>query len=112
MSPLTQMMFSVMSDVANMPWNELNFLWHGHTFDFPNIKGFSQIVLINPVYIEGMECPKWRKFIGNRVNLLWLVPITAQEFAALGEMGIAELLKKCPDPQHLHIFDGRPKFSL
>ena len=38
--PLTQMMFSVMSDVANMPWNELNFLWHGHTFDFPNIKGF------------------------------------------------------------------------
>ena len=46
------------------------------------------------------------------VNLLWLVPITSDEFAALREIGIAELLKKCPDPQHLHIFDGKPKFSL
>ncbi len=106
------MMFSVMSDVANMPWNEHNFLWHGHTFDFPNIKGFSQILLINPAYIEGMECPQWRRFLGNRVNLLWLVPITAEEFKALSENGIAEMIKICAEPQKLHIFDGRPKFLL
>lgn len=110
--PLTQMMFSVMSDVANMPWNEHDFLWHGHTFDFPNIKGFSQILLINPAYIEGMECPQWRRFLGNRVNLLWLVPITAEEFKALSENGIAEMIKICAEPQKLHIFDGRPKFLL
>ncbi|EWM53186.1 suppressor of fused domain protein [Ruminococcus flavefaciens] len=110
--PLMQMMFSVMSDVARMPWTERDFLWHGHTFDFTNIRGFSAIVLINPAYIQGMECPQWRRFIGNRVNMLWLVPITAQELEYLRENGIAEMLKRCPDVTHLHIFEGRPKFSL
>ena len=110
--PMTQMMFSLMSDVARMPWVERDFIWHGHTFDFANIRGFSQMLMINPVYIEGMECPKWRKFIGNRVNQLWLVPITAQEFELLHEIGIAELIKRCPDPTHLHIFDVKPKFIL
>ena len=25
----------VMKDVGDMPWDERSFLWHGHTFDFP-----------------------------------------------------------------------------
>ena len=110
--PIMQMMYSVISDVATIPWKEMDFLWHGHTFDFPNIKGFSQMLLLNPAYIEGMECPQWRKFLGNRVNLLWLVSITAQEFDLLHEIGIAELIKRSPAPQRLHIFDGSPKFLV
>ena len=110
--PLARLMASVISDVANMPWIEHDILWHSHTFDSPNIKDFSQILLINPVYVKGLEHPQWRNFMGNRINLLWLVPITAEELSFLREKGIAELISICPEPQKLHIFDGKPKFIL
>ncbi|PWJ10380.1 hypothetical protein [Ruminococcus flavefaciens] len=45
----------VMKDVGDMPWDERSFLWHGHTFDFPNIRRFAAMLFINPIYIEGIE---------------------------------------------------------
>ena len=107
---LLDLMAMVMKDVADMPWDERSFLWHGHTFDFPNIKGFAAMLFINPIYISGMESPQWRSFAGGKVNTLWLVPITALELNYLREKGIEELIKKCSAPELIHIFDGMPKF--
>ena len=107
---LLELMAMVMKDVADMPWDERSFLWHGHTFDFRNISNFAAMLFINPIYIEGMECPQWRSFAGGKVNTLWLVPITAAELNYLRENGIDALVKRCRTPQLMHIFAGMPKF--
>lgn len=107
---LLDLMGMVMKDLADMPWDERSFLWHGHTIDFPNIRGFAALMFVNPVYIEGMEEPQWRSFAGGRVNTLWIVPITAEEFRLKVEKGVEELFKICPAPKITHIFDGMPKF--
>lgn len=109
-SKLTDIMDMVMSDVADIPWKERSFFWHGHTITFNYIIKFVAILFINPIYVEGMESPQWQKISGCKVNTLWLVPITATELKYLRDHGIDELIKKSDHPKSLHIFDGKPKF--
>lgn len=109
-APLCEMLTSTISSAANIPWEEISWLGHGHSFDFTNIKGFSAIILINAFQVEGLEAPKYPGFFGSKINLMWLVPITAEELNFLRENGIEKLLKLCRDITRVHIFDGRPKF--
>jgi hypothetical protein len=107
---ILELMGMVMKDAGDMPWDERSFLWHGHTFDFPNIRGFAAMLFINPIYVEGLEEPKWRSFAGGRVNTLWMVPINEAELSFLRQHGIEELIKQCPAPKLMHIFSGMPQF--
>lgn len=107
---LLDLMAAVMKDIADIPWEERSFLWHGHTIDFPNIRSFAALLLINPIFIDGMEEPHWRSFSGGRVNTLWLIPINASELQFLRDKGIDALVKRCPAPKLMHIFSGMPKF--
>lgn len=109
-SPLIDLMAIVMKSIADIPWSERSFLWHGHTIDFPNIKGFSALLLVDPTTIFGMEEPKWRKFGGGRVNTLWIVPISEAELEFIRMKGIDELMERCTYQRYLHIFDNTPKF--
>ncbi|MBQ6169723.1 suppressor of fused domain protein [Ruminococcus flavefaciens] len=68
------------------------------------------MLFINPIYIEGMEEPKWRSFAGGRVNTLWMIPINEAELDYLRKNGIEELIKQCPAPKLMHIFSGTLKF--
>ena len=107
---LLDLMTMVMKDLADIPWEERSFLWHGHTVDFPNIRGFAALLFVNPVYIEGMEEPQFPSFAGCRVNTLWIIPITEEELNFLREKGIDELVKQCKSASISHIFAGIPKF--
>ncbi len=109
-SPLVDLMALVMKDIADIPWNERSFLWHGHTIDFPNIAGFSALLLVDASTIFGMEAPRWRKFGGGKVNTLWLVPISEAELEFLRMKGIDELMERCMIQRYLHVFDNVPKF--
>ena len=108
---LLELMAMVMKDVADIPWDERSFLWHGHTLDFTNIGGFAAILFVNPVYIEGMESPEWPGLAGGRVNTLWMIPISAAELDFLRQKGVEELIKLSGGAKQIcHIFDGIPKF--
>ena len=107
---LLDLMAMVMKDLADIPWDERSFLWHGHTVDFPNIRNFAALLFINPIYIDGMEAPQWKNFSGGKVNTLWIVPINEFELNFLRDKGIDELIRECKSPNIMHIFAGIPKF--
>ena len=110
--PLCKMMFSVLSGISSMPWKEITFLAHGHTLPFKNIKGFDAILFLNPKLVSGMEGPEYNSFMGDDVNLLWVVLLTKEEYQFVMEHDVTELLKKAKtDVKKLHVFDGETKFE-
>jgi len=110
-SPMMTTMYSLIGRTADVPWQTLNVLWHGHNFTFNGIDGFGGIVLINPIAVEGLEKPEYRNFLGDDINLLWLVPVTKEELDFLNKEGMEAFMGRCKNPERLHIFDNKPKFS-
>lgn len=109
---LCEHMGSVISSLSAYPWQENTFFAHGHTIPFKNISGFEALLFVNPKEVPGVEEPKYRDFDGDRINLLWLVPITSAEYAMAMEVGSEALIKKAQDLQRIHVFDGRAKFIV
>lgn len=108
--PLCEHMGGAISSISTMPWRELTFLAHGHTVPYHNIAGFAAILFLNPKEVPELEIPCYARCMGDEINLLWLVPITEEEYKFVMEHGIAELLGKVQDKSRLHVFDGRSKF--
>lgn len=111
-SQLCQYMGGVISSLSAMPWKEITFLAHGHTVPFNNIKGFSALLFVNPKYIPGMEHPSYSGFMGEDINLLWIVPITQEEYDFVVKNSSAELIQKAANCTQLHIFNGEKKFYI
>lgn len=107
--PLGELMYPVMSSLAAYPWQEITFFAHGHTIPFQRIKGYSALMFINPKLIGG-EKPDYKPFMGDEVNLLWIVPITEAEYAAATSEGSEKLIAGAADLKRVHIFDGTGKF--
>lgn len=106
-------MYANLSMYAKIPWQHITFLAHGHTVPFNNLNGFAAILFVNPIYMEGMESPEYFPYFdGGRVNLLWTVPITREEYEFAVKNSSEELLKKAKNVSRLHIFDGNSKFNL
>ncbi len=108
--PLIEHMGPVISSLASFMWHEITFFAHGHTIPIKNIKGFEALLFLNPKMVPGVEQPEYPEFQGDEISLLWLIPITAQEYQTAMEKGSAELLSRAEDLQNVHVFDGKPKF--
>ncbi len=110
---LCRPMYGTMCAFANFPWDQFTFLAHGHTIPFRNIGGFAAVLFVNPRFVEGLESPSLARFPdGGIVNLLWVVPITQEEYDYAVQNSSEALLKKAADPARIHVFDGKPKFTL
>lgn len=109
---LAESMYSALSGLASIPWKEITFFAHGHTVPFHNINGFSALLFINPKFVPELEQPSYNQCMNEDINLLWLVPITQEEYDFVRTHDVHELLQKAIDIFRLHIFDGQKKFIL
>ena len=104
-------MYSYISSISNIPWREISFLGHGHTIPCDVIEGFSAVWLLDSRLLPQIEAPVYPDFMGEKINLLWLVPLKEEEFSKLKEIGTEEALEQLEGRlRELPIFDGAGKF--
>lgn len=102
-----QSMLSYISGITNIPWDEVTFLGHGHTIPFQGIKGYSAVWLLNAALLEDIDTPEYQDIQGDKVNLLWLVPLKDSEYEWIKEHGSEEALERCKKAHDkLIVFDG------
>lgn len=105
-------MYSYISAVSRIPWQEISFLGHGHTIPCDAIEGFTAVWLLNSRLLPQLEAPSYPDFMGDKVNLLWLVPLKEEEFRRLKEIGTEEALKRLEGRlKELPVFDGEGKLG-
>lgn len=109
---LRELMLSTMKTLADAPWKRINYYAHGHMVQFGGIKGYHGFLFINPKNVIALESPEYKPFMGDKVNLLWIVPVRKEEFDIVVESGVDELLKHAIDISRVHIFDGQKKFDI
>lgn len=108
--PLCDHFYGTMSALAAYPWKEITFFAHGHTVPYGGIKGFAAILFMNPRMIPELECPIYKEYVDDDISLLWLMPITEQEYELAMKEGSVVLLQRAKDLKRVHIFEGNPKF--
>lgn len=110
-SELCTKMYSYISSVSNIPWHEISFLAHGHTIPCNVIEGFSAVWLLDSRLLSQIDAPSYPDFIGDKINLLWLVPLKEEEFVKLKEIGTEEALKLLEGRlEEIIVFDGSGVF--
>ncbi len=97
-------MYSFLSGVSRLPWNDITFLGHGHTIPCNAIEGYSAIWLLNARLIAELSSPVYPEFKGDKINLLWAVPVKQNLYEAIKENGTDEILKQM-DLTDIHIFN-------
>ncbi len=107
--PLCELFYSTMSSLAAYPWQEITFFAHGHTVPFGAINGFGAILFVNPRLVSELEQPEYAE-VPTDMSLLWLIPITTQEYDFTMKEGIQALIEQAADLKNIHVFDGKPKF--
>ena len=90
---LTQHIYRTISSLAAYPWEHLTFFGHGHTVPFKSIKGMDYLLFLNARMLPEEASPKYDDFMDEKVNLLWVKPITAEEEKVLADNGVDEYLK-------------------
>lgn len=90
---ILQSVYSNMSALSSYPWEDLTFFGHGHTIPCKNFKGFDYILFLNNRLLENTDSPKYDDFMGDKVNLLWLVPIKAKDQKFIADNGVEEYLE-------------------
>lgn len=90
---LIKSFYSTMSGLSAYPWSELTFFGHGHTIPFNNIKGLDYILFLNDRFLNLKDSPQYGEFMGEKINLLWLVPITAADREMIVKNGMTDYLK-------------------
>ena len=91
--PMLNQVFSAMSWLAAYPWNAQTFLGHGHTIPFGSIEGKDFLLFLNDRNLNISDSPKYADYRGEKINLLWLIPITQEEQEFIEEKGVDEYLK-------------------
>lgn len=109
-STLCDHFYPVISSLTAYPWEEITFFAHGHTVPYKGISGFEAVLFVNPRLVTEVEQPDYEEFVNEDVSLLWLIPITAQEYEFAMSESSEALIKRANDLKHVHIFDGKPKF--
>lgn len=85
-------MLGMVSGLSGFPWGELTFLGHGHTIPISHIEGYQYILFLNAAELPEKPIPKYDAWKGERVNLLWLKPITAEEYQVVCNQGVEAYL--------------------
>ena len=106
---LSEMFYATMSSLAAYPWQEITFFSHGHTVPFDAIDGFGAVLFINPRMIAGLEQPEYKDSVSD-MSLLWLIPLTIQEYDLIMSEGTRALMEQAENLENIHVFDGKPKF--
>ncbi len=106
---LCELFYSTMSSLAAYPWQEITFFSHGHTVPFDAINGFGALLFINSKLISVCEQPEYTDSLSD-VSLLWLIPLTTQEYDFIMSEGTRALFEQAVDIENIHVFDGKPKF--
>jgi len=104
--------YNCFMSLAKYIYADGTFFTHGHTNTWEGIPGCHAFLFLNPRAISGMESPVFKNIGNDPVNLLWAVPITKEEYDFTVEYGVNKLLARAKDLSCVHIFDGRPKFSV
>ncbi len=98
-------MYSFLSSLTALPWQEISWLGHGHTIPCSAQEGYSAVWLLNPRLVPEIPAPVYREFMGEPVNLLWAVPLREEEYERVRERGTEELLEEWADRlPAIHIF--------
>lgn len=104
-------MLSYLSGQSGLPWGQLTWLGHGHTLPSDLIPGFEALLFVNANVIPGLPSPELQPIRGERINLLWAIPLTAEEYAAAREKGSQTLIGQYKgDLRLLPVFSGKAKF--
>lgn len=101
-------MYSLLSGISSLPWDEVSFLGHGHTVPCGAIEGFAAVWLLDARLLPQIDAPSYPDFMGEKINLLWSVPLTQQEYEIIREIGTEQMLQRLEGRlDKIHIFDGR-----
>ena len=93
MEKYVEKLYSAMSFLASLPWQEQTFLGHGHTIPFNEIPGYDYLLFLNSRVLSDIPAPKYDDFMGDKINLLWLRLITKDEFQDIVNNGVDSFLK-------------------
>ncbi len=96
------------SGAVRLPWEYITSLGHGHTLKLEDEGEFTALWLLNSHLLKGTPTPDYPPSFGDRVNLLWAVPITQEEYDFLLTYDMPEIFKM-QLPESIRIFDGVPK---
>ncbi|MDE7224098.1 MAG: suppressor of fused domain protein [Acetatifactor sp.] len=109
-SDICTKMYSYISSISRIPWHEISFLGHGHTIPCEAIEGFAAVWLLDSRLLPQIAAPAYPDFVGDKINLLWVVPLKEEEFRKLKEIGTEETLKRLEGQlEELPVFDGSGK---
>ena len=90
---IVKTVYTAMSSIASFPWLEQTFLGHGHTIPYHGIPGYDYFLFLNAAEMKDVPSPTYEDFIGDRINLLWMKPITEKEYQTIVEQGAEQYLK-------------------
>ncbi len=94
------------SSMSTLPWNNISTLAHGHTILYEFDDNFVGVWLISGNKIE--LSPQYEKFCGDKINILWIVPINKDDYEYLLECNIDEL-KDIDVPEDIVYFNNKSK---
>lgn len=99
------------SGQTNFPWQVIAWLGNGHTIPCNAIENFEAVLFINNNMFPQFDSPKYEKFMDERINLLWIIPITKEEYNFVQNNDIDKLFEKYKgNLEEIIIFDETPKF--
>lgn len=104
-------MLKRISGAAGLPWRQITSLGHGHTIRNDEIDGFAAVWLLNANLLPAGASPVYEPSFGERVNLLWLVPVTQEEYDFLMKYDMEKLFHLDLE-REMVIFDGTPKVPI
>ena len=105
-------MYSFISGISSLPWREISFLGHGHTIPCSVIDGFCAVWLLDSRLLQQINAPIYEDFMGDKINLLWVVPLKENEYKKIKDYETEEALKNlAAEIEKIHIFDGTGKME-
>lgn len=106
-------MYSYLSALSSLPWNEISFLGHGHTIPCNAIEGYGAVWLLNTRLLPEIDAPSYGTFMYDSINMLWVIPITKPEYDLLRTVSVEDALSRIACPlSHLPVFDGSLRLFL
>ena len=96
---------------TSIPWGRVTSFGHGHTINLTDVEGFAGVWMVNDHLLTSGDSPLYEDVFEERVNLLWMIPVTQEEYEFLKEFPMEKIfdLKLSRD---LTVFDGNTKLPM
>lgn len=107
---------SYLSGQSTLPWHRFTFLGHGHTIrcgafaEDEALCRFTSVLLVDsPISAPELNPPRIE---GERVSLLWTVPITSKEQQTAERDGSKVIIERCSSAWPLHMIGRRTPVDI